>query len=83
MLKYYITVLFLQYTETLDQFFCLFIYLGQMKIWKLAYLFDLSNQRIKTVLRYFTGCFSKWTLSQKWKKSCSVKTTICSHTMFT
>ena len=54
-----------------------------MKSWKLAYLFDLSNQRIKTVLRYFTGCFSKWTLSQKWKKSCSVKTTICSHTMFT
>ena len=39
--KYYIKVLFRQFTKTLNQFLY-FTLLVQTKIWKLAYLFDLS-----------------------------------------
>ena len=44
MLKYYITVLFRQSKKTLNQFFT---FLGQKEIFKLAYLFDLSNRTNK------------------------------------
>ena len=40
MLKYYITISLQQFTKTLNQFLT---YLGQTKIWKFVFLFDLCN----------------------------------------
>ena len=43
--KYYITVLFREFTKTLKQFFT---YLVETKIWEFAYLFDLRNRKNKS-----------------------------------
>ena len=72
MLKYHTTVLFQQFTKTLDQFS---YYLRQTKICKFACLFDLSELKDS---QQFCGTFT----GQYFNK-CLVKTTHCSLTIFT
>ena len=79
--RYYIIFLFRQFAKTLNQLFhlsrtnrnfeaCIPVWFGQLKELK---------QFWGTFTRQY---FNKWTLSQKCKRLCSVKTTTCSHTIF-
>ena len=83
MLKHYITISSQQFKKkTLNQFFylssanknletCIQVWFGHLK-------------ELKQFRGTFAGSYlSKCTLSQKCKISCSLKTTTCSHTIFT
>ena len=80
MLEYYITVLLRQFTNTLNQF----CYLCRVNE-NLATCIPAWSEQLKELKQLwgtFTGYyFDKWTLPQKYKTSCSMKTTTYSHTI--
>ena len=62
----------------------LFTCLVHRKIFKLVCRFDLINWKDKAILRYFRWIiFKQIDISQKYKTSCSLKTTTYSHGTFT
>ena len=80
--KNYITVLFRQFMKTLNQFFYMSRENQNLETWVLVWFEQLKE--LKQFWDAFTGWyFNKWKLCQKCKISCLMKTTRCSHIIFT